>query len=127
MSKKKILIVEDENDVAEVAREALQADDLEVHVTFDGLSAQGEIAQLQPDLLLLDVMLPTMDGFELCRQLKNDSATRHITIVLFTAAPESFIIERVIGVGADDYIQKPVDSDKLRSKVRAALELPPAA
>jgi len=126
MAKKKILIVEDEGDVAEVAREAIEADDVEVHTTFDGLSAMDEITALQPDLVLLDVMLPTVDGFELCRRLKSDSATSDIVIVLFTAAPESFIIERVIGVGADDYIQKPVDADKLREKVRNALGLAPS-
>jgi len=123
MSKKKVLIVEDENDAAETARSAIESDEIEVFVTFDGLSALDEIPRVRPDLVLLDVMLPTVDGLELCRRIKNDPQTEDILVALFTAADEPFIVERVIGVGADDYLMKPIEGVKLNRKVRALLGL----
>jgi len=123
MPKKKVLIVEDESDAAEVAKTAIESGDVEVFTAFDGLSALDEIPRIRPDLVLLDVMLPTLDGFEVCKRIKNDPETEGILVALFTAADEPFIVERVIGVGADDYLMKPIDSKKLNRKVRALLGL----
>ena len=124
-SVKKVLIVEDETDVAELARLAIEADDIEVTTAFDGLSAIDEIARIRPDLVLLDVMMPTVDGFDLCKRLKDDPDTEDILVVLFTAANEPFIIERIVGVGANDYVMKPVEGAKLEHKIRALLGLNP--
>ena len=121
---KKVMIVEDEADVAELARLALQADDVAVTMAFDGLSALDEIPRVRPDLVLLDVMMPTVDGFELCMRLKDDPETEDIIVVLFTAANEPFIIERIVGVGADDYVMKPIDSARLQHRIRTLLGLP---
>jgi DNA-binding response OmpR family regulator len=123
MPKKRVLIVEDENDVAELTKTAIQSDDIEVFIAFDGLSALDEIPKIRPDLILLDVMLPAVDGFELCKRIKGNPDTENILVVLFTAASEPFIVERVVGVGADDYLMKPIDDTKLRNKIRAALGL----
>ena len=123
MPKKRVLIVEDESDAAEVAKTAIESRDVDVFTAFDGLSALDEIPRIRPDLVLLDVMLPTLDGFELCKRIKNDPETEGILVALFTAADEPFIVERVIGVGADDYLMKPIDSKKLNRKVRALLGL----
>jgi DNA-binding response OmpR family regulator len=123
MQKKKVLIVEDETDVAELARSAIESDDIEVFTAFDGLSAMDEVPRIQPDLLLLDVMLPTVDGFDLCKRIKDNPETEGMLVILCTAANEAFIIERVIAVGADDYITKPIDGGKLNEKIRAALGL----
>jgi len=123
-SMKKVMIVEDEADVAELARLALQADDVTVTMAFDGLSALDEIPRFRPDLVLLDVMMPTVDGFDLCKRLKDDPSTERIIVVLFTAANEPFIMERVVGVGADDYVMKPIDAAKLQSRIRTLLGLP---
>jgi len=122
-TRKKVLIVDDEGDVAEVAKNAIESDDIEVVTTFDGLSAIDEIASVKPDLILLDVMMPTVDGFALCKRIKDDPATEDIIVVLYTAANEPFIIERIVAIGADDYVMKPVDSDRLRRRVRALLGL----
>ena len=124
-SVKKVLIVEDETDVAELARLAIEADDIDVTTAFDGLSAIDEIARIRPDLVLLDVMMPTVDGFDLCKRLKDDPDTEDILVVLFTAANEPFIIERIVGVGANDYVMKPVEGAKLEHKIRALLGLSP--
>ena len=123
MPKKRVLIVEDETDVAELTRTAIQSDDIEVFIAFDGLSALDEIPRIRPDLILLDVMLPAVDGFELCKKIKDNPDTEDILVVLFTAASEPFIVERVVGVGADDYLMKPIDHSRLRKKIRIALGL----
>jgi len=106
-----------------VAKNAIESNDIEVVTTFDGLSAIDEIARVEPDLILLDAMMPTVDGFALCKQIKDDPATEDIIVVLYTAANEPFIIERIVAIGADDYVMKPVDSDRLRRRVRALLGL----
>ena len=123
MSKKRVLIVEDEADIALLAKSAIESDDVEVFTAFDGLSALGEIPRRRPDLVLLDVMLPTVDGFELCKSIKDDPKTEDILVVLFTAAHEPFIIERIVGVGADDYVMKPIDGARLNKKIRTMLGL----
>jgi len=123
MKKQTVMVVEDEPDVAEVAKEVLEADGFEVLTAYDGLSALDQIPKVKPDLVLLDVMLPTVDGFELCKTIKDNPETREILVVLFTAATEPFLMERIVGVGANDYLTKPVNSDKLVQKVRSLLEL----
>lgn len=123
MPKKRVLIVEDENDVAELTKTAIQSDDIEVFIAFDGLSALDEIPRIRPDLILLDIMLPTVDGFELCKKVKDNPDTEDILVVLFTAASEPFIVERVVGVGADDYLMKPIDHAKLNKSIRTTLGL----
>ncbi|HUU68368.1 MAG TPA: response regulator [Planctomycetota bacterium] len=121
---KKVMIVEDESDVAELARLALESEDVTVTLAFDGLSALDEIPRVRPDLVLLDVMMPTVDGFDLCKRLKDDPDTEDIIVVLFTAANEPFIIERIVGVGADDYVMKPIDGTRLQHRIRTLLGLP---
>jgi len=121
---KKVMIVEDESDVAELARLALESEDVTVTLAFDGLSALDEIPRVRPDLVLLDVMMPTVDGFDLCKRLKDDPDTEDIIVVLFTAANEPFIIERIVGVGADDYVMKPIDGTRLQQRIRTLLGLP---
>ena len=118
------MIVEDESDVAELARLALESEDVTVTLAFDGLSALDEIPRVRPDLVLLDVMMPTVDGFDLCKRLKDDPDTEDIIVVLFTAANEPFIIERIVGVGADDYVMKPIDGTRLQQRIRTLLGLP---
>jgi len=124
---KRVMIVEDENDVAELTRLAIEADDIEVTTAFDGLSALDEVQRFRPDLVLLDVMMPIVDGFDLCKRLKDNPATEDILVVLFTAANEPFIVERIVGVGADDYVMKPIDGLKLEQKIRGLLGLAPRA
>ena len=122
---KKVMIVEDESDVAEIARIAIESDDIQVATAFDGLSALDEIPRFRPDLVLLDVMMPTVDGFDLCQRIKDNPETQDILVVLFTAANEPFIVERIVGVGADDYVMKPIDGAKLEHRIRTILGLGP--
>jgi two-component system cell cycle response regulator len=74
-------------------------------------------------LVVLDVMMPMYDGFELCRKLKANPETEDIQVVLFTAAPEDFIVERILETGADDYILKPIDALGMEAKIRDMLGL----
>jgi len=121
--KKKVLVVDDEPDVAELLQQALDADDIEVTTAFDGLSALNELPEIMPDLVVLDVMMPIYDGFEICRRIKANPATEKIKVVLFTAASEEFIVERIVDAGADDYIMKPIDAVGMEAKVRSILGL----
>ena len=121
--KMKVLVVDDEPDVADLLEQALAADDIEVTTAFDGLSALNTLADLMPDLVVLDVMMPTYDGFEVCRRIKANPKTENIKVVLFTAASEEFIVERMVDAGADDYIMKPIDAGGMETKVRTILGL----
>ena len=120
---RKVLVVDDEPDVAELLQQALEADDLEVTTAFDGLSAMETLLQLNPDLVVLDVMMPIYDGFQICRRIKANPETENMLVVLFTAASEEFIVERIMDAGADDYIMKPIDAVGIETKIRGMLGL----
>src|SRR5438270_6475180 len=119
----KILVVDDEPANCELLREILSPHGLEIFTAFDGRSCLDEFRRVQPDLVLLDVQLPLLDGFEVCRRIKNDPDTRLIPIVLVTAL--SAVEDRVRGIacGADDFLTKPLDSTQLLARVRSLLNL----
>lgn len=121
--KKKVLVVDDEPDVAELLLQALQSDEIDVTTAFDGLSALEALPELQPDLIVLDVMMPIYDGFQICQKIKSNPKTEQIKVVLFTAASERYVIERILEAGADDYITKPIDAIGIENKVREMLGL----
>ena len=108
--KKKILIVEDEEALLRLESILLAMKGYEVKGVMDGPSAVDAVASTKPDLVLLDIMLPGLDGYDVCRQIKANEATRHIPVVMLTAKNSNE--DRVKGeqAGADGYITKPFKS-----------------
>jgi twitching motility two-component system response regulator PilG len=110
VNKKKILIVEDEESLLKLESILLIYKGFEVKGVANGRAALEAVAEDKPDLVLLDIMLPEIDGFEVCRQLKSDPATRHIPVIMLTAKKSREDMVRGEKVGADWYITKPFKS-----------------
>ena len=122
MRKHKILVVEDERDVADLIRHTLErTGDAELSVAASGDTALKAVSEWQPDLVLLDLNLPVLDGTEVCRILRAGESTRHIPIVILTARTDEDDRVRGLELGADDYITKPFSLRELTARVRAAL------
>jgi len=116
-----VLLVEDERDIADLVRFHVEKDGMRCLVAADGATglrlARGE----HPDLVVLDLMLPGLDGLEVCRQLRHDQATRRLPIIILTARADE--VDRVVGLelGADDYVVKPFSPRELVARIRAVL------
>src|SRR5262245_34475150 len=117
----RILVAEDERDVAELIRYTLAREGFEVVVAANGADALRQAKDSRPDLVLLDLMLPQVNGWELCRRLKQDPATRTLPVIMVTARAEEG--DKVLGfeVGADDYVTKPFSTRELVARVRAVV------
>ena len=117
-SKQKILIVDDDNNIAELISLYLTTECFETTIVNDGEQALREFDSFHPDLLLLDLMLPGIDGYQVCRELRH---TSDVPIIMLSAKGETF--DKVLGLelGADDYIIKPFDAKELVARVRAVL------
>jgi two-component system phosphate regulon response regulator PhoB len=122
MGKETILIVEDEEDIAGLIAHHMEAAGFKVVVAHDGSTAFKEIEKQLPDLLLLDLMLPDMDGTEVCKLLKQKETTRDIPIIMVTAKAEE--VDRIVGLelGADDYVVKPFSTRELTLRVKGVLK-----
>jgi phosphate regulon transcriptional regulator PhoB len=125
-----ILVVEDEKDIADLVKYNLEKAGLGARTIGNGKQALDLIVREHPDLIVLDLMLPGMDGLELCRRLRADSATKAIPIVMLTAKSEE--VDRILGLemGADDYLPKPFSPRELVARVKAVLRratAPPSA
>jgi len=116
-----ILIVEDEAPLVTLLRYNLEKQGFRVEDAGDGGEALTRITEAAPDLLLLDWMLPTMSGIELCRQLRRRPATRTLPIIMLTARAEDQDAVRGLDTGADDYITKPFSTEALIARIRALL------
>jgi DNA-binding response OmpR family regulator len=117
----RVLIVEDDRDIAELVERYLQKAGFSTEVLASGRDALKAMADRPPDLLILDLMLPHVDGLEICRAARNDARTAAIPIIMLTARAEES--ERIVGleIGADDYIAKPFSPNELVARVRALL------
>ena len=115
------LIVEDEAPLVTLLRYNLEKQGFRVEDAGDGGEALTRITEAPPDLLLLDWMLPTMSGIELCRQLRRRPATRTLPIIMLTARAEDSDAVRGLDTGADDYITKPFSTEALIARIRALL------
>ncbi len=118
---KKIVIIEDEADILEVIRYNLKREGFEVFSSVDGASGVDSITRNLPDLIILDLMLPGIDGLEICRRLKTNDSTEQIPIIMVTAKGEESDIVIGLGLGADDYIPKPFSPRELVARVKAVL------
>lgn len=121
MSKGRIAIVEDEEDIREILEYNLTREGFAVESANDGSTGLEMIRRESPELVLLDLMLPDMDGLEICRQLKNDEATEEIMIIMVSAKGEEADIVLGLGLGADDYIPKPFSNKELIARVQSVL------
>lgn len=121
MNKKRILVVDDEMDLVETLRFSLELEGYEVLTSYNGEEALHLARNNQPDLILLDVMLPKMDGYKVCRLLKFDARYKHIPILMLTAKAQEK--DRITGqeTGADEYITKPFEMEDLMKKIRKYL------
>jgi phosphate regulon transcriptional regulator PhoB len=116
-----ILVVEDEPDIAELVKYHLEKAGLPARVVGDGKQALDLIVREQPTLVVLDLMLPGLDGMEVCRRLRGSPATRGIPVIMLTAKAEE--VDRIVGLemGADDYVPKPFSPRELVARVKAVL------
>ncbi|MBI4735546.1 MAG: response regulator [candidate division NC10 bacterium] len=116
-----ILVVEDEPDIADLVKYHLEKAGLPARVVGDGKQALDLILRERPDLVVLDLMLPGLDGLELCRRLRGAQATRGIPVIMLTAKTEE--VDRIVGLemGADDYVPKPFSPRELVARVKAVL------
>ncbi len=121
--KDKILIVEDEEDYAKMLQLRLTSDGYEVDALNDPLMAMDTVASHLPDLILLDVNMPGLSGFDLCRQLKARDDTRDIPVIFLTARMATDDVVEGFNAGGVDYVTKPVNSQALRARVRTHIEL----
>lgn len=124
MSKKYVLIVDDDPDLVETVCMMLEDKGYEVGKAYDGVEGKEAINERHPDLLVLDVMMPRKDGYELCAELKADSATKDIPVILLTAVGEavpttSYTHAQGMSTEAEEYIPKPVDSKTLVQAVES--------
>ncbi|MFA4829663.1 MAG: response regulator transcription factor [Thermodesulfovibrionales bacterium] len=121
MHTKKILIVDDEPDLAELVSYNLKKEGFEVSSASDGEEALKKIRKGNFNLVILDLMLPGIQGMELCRILRNDPKTKHLAIIMLTAKGED--VDKILGLemGADDYIAKPFSPRELVARVKAVL------
>lgn len=122
MTKKKILLVDDERDLVDTVSFRLKASGYEVIPAYDGKEALDKVKKDKPDLIILDLMLPKIDGYKVCRMLKFDEKYKRIPVLMFTARAQESDKELGMQVGADEYITKPFDAGVLLAKIKELLE-----
>jgi two-component system alkaline phosphatase synthesis response regulator PhoP len=119
-----IIVIADDNIQNVELLEAYLSDfDCEIHTAFDGEDALRVVAEVKPDLLLLDVMMPRLSGFEVCRTLRSNPATKELLILMVTALNEASDFERGVQAGTDDFLTKPVNKVELLCRIRSLLRV----
>jgi DNA-binding response OmpR family regulator len=121
MGKKKILVVDDEVDLVKMIQFSLELGGYKVLASYNGEDALNQARKENPDLILLDIMLPKLDGYKVCRLLKFDEKYKHIPILMMTAKTQEK--DKLMGkeTGANEYITKPFDMEELMQKIRTYL------
>ena len=123
MAASKILIADDNVANCELLEAYLADIDCEVRMAVDGKDTLDQVASFQPDLILLDIMMPKLNGFEVCKKIKEDAQNRRIMILMVTALDERGDIERAVAAGTDDFLSKPVQKVELIKRVQTMLRL----
>jgi two-component system, OmpR family, alkaline phosphatase synthesis response regulator PhoP len=121
MAKSTVLVIDDEKDLIELIGYNLERDGFLVNSALDGESGLAAVRKNPPDILIVDLMLPGMDGLEVCRRLRSETRTSHIPIIMLTAKSEES--DRIVGLelGADDYVTKPFSPRELAARIKAVL------
>jgi len=116
----KVLVVDDTQEILQLVTVTLE-DDYDVVVAHDGVEALEQVAATQPDVVVLDVMMPRLSGYEVCRRLKSEAATEALPVLILSARGDSAHVKQGFQVGADDYLPKPFDPEELELRIRALL------
>lgn len=122
MSQKKILLIDDEFDLVETVRFPLEMEGYKVLVSYNGEDGLNRARSENPDLIILDLMLPKLDGYKVCRLLKFDERYKHIPIIMLTAKTQEK--DKILGkeTGANEYLTKPFEIDELINKIKTFLK-----
>ena len=119
----RILIADDNDANRELLEAYLVNIDCEIETSVNGQDTLQKVASFQPDLVLLDVMMPKLSGFEVCKQIKDDPQTKRVMVLMVTALNELGDIERAVAAGTDDFLSKPVNKVELVKRVENMLKL----
>lgn len=122
MGKKKILVIDDEPDLCATVKKRLEASDFSVLTVLSGQEGLEEAKDYRPDLIVLDLMMPAMDGFEVCKQLKKDTETSSIPVVVLTALEQEDAAKRALSMGAQGYLVKPFEPESLLFTIKEFLK-----
>ena len=122
-TKHRILIADDNAANRELLEAYLVGFDCEIETAVDGQDTMDKVASFHPDLVLLDIMMPQLSGFEVCKQLKDNQETERVMILMVTALNELGDIERAVDAGTDDFLTKPVNKVELLKRVQYVLKL----
>ena len=121
MSKGRVLVVDDEIYIVHILDFSLGMEGYEVVTALDGEAALEKIRTEKPDLIVLDIMMPKLDGYEVCKSIKSNAATQHIPVILLSAKGRNVDQKMGFDVGADDYITKPFSPRKLVERINQLL------
>ena len=119
----KVMVVDDNAQNVELMQAYLETLNCVVHVAVDGVDALEKVAEHNPDLILLDIMMPRMSGFQVCKKLKTDPKTRDIQVLMVTALNELGDIEQASECGTDDFVSKPINKLELLTRVKSLLRV----
>lgn len=123
LSGSRILIADDNEQNRELLDAYLADEDFEILMAADGQETLEVVDSSQPDLILLDIMMPRMSGYEVCEKLKSDAEKRKIPVLMVTALNEMGDIEKAVNAGCDDFLTKPVNQLELKTRVRSLLRV----
>jgi DNA-binding response OmpR family regulator len=121
MSRAKILIAEDNPEGAELLEAYLDGADYDIETAIDGDDTLKKVQAFQPELILLDIMMPKISGFEVCKRLKAKAETRSIIVLMITALDQHHDIDRAVEAGTNDFLTKPINKMELLLRIKAAL------
>ena len=119
--KKRILLIEDEEDIAALIKLQAELSGFKLHVEVDGINGFRAVEREKPDLVLLDIMLPGQNGYDVCRKIKSTPELKAIPVIILTAKDEELDILLGLELGADDYVSKPFSPKVLMSRIKAVL------
>ncbi|MFO0807104.1 MAG: response regulator [Gemmataceae bacterium] len=117
----RVLIADDNPQGLELLEAYLAATDYEVETAADGEETLQKVRDWKPDLILLDIMMPRISGFEICKRLKADPATRNVAVLMITALDQPSDVDRAVDAGTDDFLTKPINQSELLGRVHAML------
>jgi two-component system, OmpR family, alkaline phosphatase synthesis response regulator PhoP len=117
----RVLVADDNPQNADLLAEYLLASEFEVAIASDGEETLTKVQSFRPDVLLLDIMMPRLSGFEVCKRLKANPNTKQLPVLMITALDQSSDIERAVDAGTDDFLTKPIHQTELVNRVRALM------